>query len=113
MSKQCECGSYAINHNCHGRDGSDEDLCDVCYWRKRAGALSRDKLPCNVLLEPGVRFCKGVPVSTMLLGIRNRQAFELQQSRLTLEQREAQKKRFAEFKELLGGCSDQPTKSAT
>ena len=29
------CGSYAINHNCHGRDGSDGDLCDVCYWRKR------------------------------------------------------------------------------
>ena len=20
----------------HGRDGSDPDLCDVCYWRKRA-----------------------------------------------------------------------------
>lgn len=30
------CGSYAINHTCHGRDGSDGDLCDVCYWRKRA-----------------------------------------------------------------------------
>lgn len=33
---RCECGSYAINHHCHGRDGSDENLCDVCYWRKRA-----------------------------------------------------------------------------
>jgi hypothetical protein len=30
------CGSYAINHQHHGRDGSDPDLCDVCYWRKRA-----------------------------------------------------------------------------
>ena len=30
------CGSYAINHKAHGRDGSDADLCDVCYWRKRA-----------------------------------------------------------------------------
>lgn len=30
------CGSYAINHHCHGRDGSDSDLCDVCYWRTRA-----------------------------------------------------------------------------
>ena len=30
------CGSHAINHNAHGRDGSDPDLCDVCYWRKRA-----------------------------------------------------------------------------
>ena len=35
--EQCKrCGSYAINHHCHGRDGSDVDLCDVCYWRKRA-----------------------------------------------------------------------------
>lgn len=31
-----ECGSHAINHHCHGRDGSDADLCDVCYWEKRA-----------------------------------------------------------------------------
>jgi hypothetical protein len=34
---QCNrCLSFAINHHCHGRDGSDPDLCDVCYWRKRA-----------------------------------------------------------------------------
>lgn len=31
-----ECGSFAINHHCHGRDGSDGHLCDVCYWRTRA-----------------------------------------------------------------------------
>ena len=30
------CYSYAINHALHGRDGSDGDLCDVCYWRARA-----------------------------------------------------------------------------
>lgn len=35
------CGSYAINHDAHGRDGSDGDLCDVCYWRKRARGLPR------------------------------------------------------------------------
>ena len=35
----CKCGSYAINHNAHGRDGSDPDLCDVCYWRSRAEAM--------------------------------------------------------------------------
>lgn len=34
---QCKrCGSWAINHNSHGRCGSDPRLCDVCYWRKRA-----------------------------------------------------------------------------
>lgn len=32
------CGSHAINHHCHGRDGSDPELCDVCYWRTRAKA---------------------------------------------------------------------------
>lgn len=32
---QCKCGSYAINHHLHGRDGSEPDLCDVCYWRKK------------------------------------------------------------------------------
>ena len=42
MSQKCiECGSYAINHHCHGRDGSDGELCDVCYWRKRADELDK------------------------------------------------------------------------
>jgi len=40
--KKCECGSYAINDHLHGRDGTDQDLCDVCYWRKRAGKSSLD-----------------------------------------------------------------------
>ena len=30
------CGSYAINPGQSGRDHSDLNLCDVCYWRKRA-----------------------------------------------------------------------------
>ena len=31
------CGSHAINPGQSGRDDtSDLDLCDVCYWRKRA-----------------------------------------------------------------------------
>ena len=38
MTKCKECGSFAVNHHLHGRDGSDGDLCDVCYWRKRAQA---------------------------------------------------------------------------
>ena len=33
---KCKCGSHAINNHMHGRDGSDADLCDVCYWRSRA-----------------------------------------------------------------------------
>ena len=41
MRKCKECGSYAINHCSHGRDGSDVDLCDVCYWRKRATSIQQ------------------------------------------------------------------------
>ena len=33
---QCKrCGSQAINHKHHGRDGTKPDLCDVCYWREK------------------------------------------------------------------------------
>lgn len=32
---QCKCGSYAINQHLHGRGGSEPELCDVCYWRKK------------------------------------------------------------------------------
>lgn len=32
------CGSWAINHEHHGRDGSEPNLCDVCYWRNRTEA---------------------------------------------------------------------------
>ena len=39
MTKQCKCGSYAINPHSNGRDPAvDLHLCDVCYWRTRAVA---------------------------------------------------------------------------
>jgi len=37
------CGSYAINPDSHGRNSSaDLDLCDLCYWRKRADVRGLD-----------------------------------------------------------------------
>lgn len=36
MSACTRCGSFAINPGRHGRDDSDLDLCDVCFWRRRA-----------------------------------------------------------------------------
>ena len=36
MSSCKQCGSHAINPGRHGRDDTDLDLCDVCYWRVRA-----------------------------------------------------------------------------
>jgi len=37
-----QCNSHAINHHRHGRDGTDGDLCDVCYWQKRAKSINPD-----------------------------------------------------------------------
>ena len=42
MNNCKNCGSFAVNHHCHGRNGDDADLCDVCYWRKRADAFRED-----------------------------------------------------------------------
>ena len=39
---KCECGSYAINHGSHGRDGSSPNLCDVCYWRDKNATTTAD-----------------------------------------------------------------------
>lgn len=36
MRKCKKCGSHAINPGKRGRDNTDLDLCDVCYWKKRA-----------------------------------------------------------------------------
>lgn len=47
MNQRCvRCGSFAINHHLHGRDGSREALCDVCFWREEAeytGKLSTQR----------------------------------------------------------------------
>ena len=38
-----KCRSFAINPNHHGREeGVDLDLCDVCYWRKRANGFTEE-----------------------------------------------------------------------
>ena len=42
MNNCDQCGSYAINHHSHGRDGSEPYLCDVCFWRKRHDALEAE-----------------------------------------------------------------------
>lgn len=37
------CGSLAINPHLHGRiEWLDLDLCDVCYWRKRAEEKTKE-----------------------------------------------------------------------
>ena len=36
MTSCTRCGSFAINHHLHGRDGSYPKLCDVCHWRNQS-----------------------------------------------------------------------------
>lgn len=60
--KQCiKCGSYAINHHLHGRDGSRPDLCDVCFWRDVASGFERKLYDANqrikVLEQAGDDLC--------------------------------------------------------
>ena len=51
---RCKCGSYAINKYSHGRDGSDDDMCDVCYWRKRAEQRDELLTICKNVVERGI-----------------------------------------------------------
>ena len=42
MSSCKKCGSGANNPHLCGRDDTDLDLCDVCYWRKKASDVLTD-----------------------------------------------------------------------
>lgn len=65
-----QCGSQAINHHCHGRDGTRPDLCDVCFWRvkyksskrKRSGSRlrlnRRMAMPCLFAAEPSAAIAR-------------------------------------------------------
>jgi len=44
------CGSHAINHHLHGRDGTKDYLCDVCFWIDNAHELKRQLDAANKLL---------------------------------------------------------------
>ena len=51
---RCErCGSHAVNPGRSGRDmQSDLDLCDVCYWRKRAEqAAEAEREACAAMVQ--------------------------------------------------------------
>ena len=51
MMQRCKrCHSWAINEKMHGRiEGTDSDLCDVCYWRARAEGASKDEVIAKIL----------------------------------------------------------------
>ena len=48
------CKRCAINIHSHGRDGTEKELCDVCYWRQ----LAEIRLAYLQLLEKNVDILK-------------------------------------------------------
>lgn len=65
---KCKCGSHAINPHIHGRDNQDKDLCDVCYWRKRADFSNEVKALFTPLVD---QWRKGSPITKLCYGLGN------------------------------------------
>lgn len=60
-------------------------------------------LPCPVLLEPGLRFGKGVKTKTMLEALQRRAEYNADLDAMTLEQREQHDAGMREFAAMLQG----------
>lgn len=71
-----------------------------------------DKLPCPVMLEPGLRFGKGIPTSTMLAAIQRRAEYYAELDAMTPEQRAEHDANIAGFRSMLPKQDDacQPDK---
>ncbi|HIE9831602.1 TPA: hypothetical protein ACXRZR_001228 [Klebsiella variicola subsp. variicola] len=60
-----------------------------------------DRLPCSVLLEPGLRFGKGIKTSTMLAALARRAVHEPDMAALSPEERVEFQARIEDFKALI------------
>ena len=60
-----------------------------------------DLLPCSVLLEPGLRFGKGIKTSTMLAALARRAVYESDMAALSPEERAEFQARIEDFKALI------------
>lgn len=60
-----------------------------------------DRLPCSVLLEPGLRFGKGIKTSTMLAALSRRAVYESDMAALSPEERAEFQARIEDFKTLI------------
>ncbi|HHB7531054.1 TPA: hypothetical protein ACN7LV_001083 [Klebsiella pneumoniae] len=58
-------------------------------------------LPCSVLLEPGLRFGKGIKTSTMLAALARRAVYESDMAALSQEERAEFQARIEDFKALI------------
>ncbi|HGK3930911.1 TPA: hypothetical protein ACJ2OB_002340 [Klebsiella pneumoniae] len=60
-----------------------------------------DRLPCSVLLEPGLRFGKGIKTSTMLAALARRAVYESDLAALSPEEKAEFQARIEDFKALI------------
>lgn len=60
-----------------------------------------ERLPCSVLLEPGLRFGKGIKTSTVLAALARRAVYESDMAALSPEEKAEFREKIADFKALI------------
>ena len=60
-----------------------------------------ERLPCSVLLEPGLRFGKGIKTSTVLAALARRAVYESDMAALSPEEKAEFREKIADFKSLI------------
>ncbi|XGP58306.1 hypothetical protein AAHW25_19540 [Klebsiella pneumoniae] len=79
-----------------------EEMGDVLLYRHAQPAPEYpETLPCPVLLEPGLRFGKGIKTSTMLAALARRAVYESDMAALSQEERAEFQARIEDFKALI------------
>lgn len=74
---------------------------DKLYLHAQPAPEYPEVLPCSVLLEPGLRFGKGIKTSTMLAALARRAVHESDMSALSPEERAEFQARIEDFKALI------------
>ncbi|HHB7632589.1 TPA: hypothetical protein ACN7L4_005306 [Klebsiella pneumoniae] len=74
---------------------------DKLYRHAQPAPEYPEVLPCSVLLEPGLRFGKGIKTSTMLAALARRAVYESDMAALSQEERAEFQARIEDFKALI------------
>ncbi len=96
------CEDYAIRYISNGpapKEGLRPG--DKLYRHAQPAPGYPEVLPCSVLLEPGLRFGKGIKTSTMLAALARRAVYESDMAALSPEERAEFHARIEDFKALI------------
>ncbi|VAS57119.1 Uncharacterised protein [Klebsiella quasipneumoniae] len=86
----------------HLKQHTDENAEFMTLYRHAQPAPEYPEvLPCSVLLEPGLRFGKGIKTSTMLAALARRAVYESDMAALSQEERAEFQARIEDFKALI------------